>query len=53
MDEEQQQEWDQLSSSVGAGFLVRWDLYDRQSLERAIATDDGMSEEGESQPWQA
>jgi hypothetical protein len=53
VDDEQQQEWDQLSSSLGAGFLVRWDLYDRESLERAIATENTVAEEGKSQPWPA
>ena len=36
MDDEQRKEWDRLIRTLGAGFLVRWDQHDRDSLEAEV-----------------
>ncbi len=36
MDEEQRKDWDPLIRTLGAGFLVRWDQHDPESLEAEV-----------------
>ena len=36
MDDEQRKDWDRLTRTLGAGFLVRWDQHDPDSLEQEV-----------------
>jgi hypothetical protein len=36
VDDEQRKDWDRLIRTLGAGFLVRWDQHDPDSLEEEI-----------------
>ena len=36
MDDEQRKDWDRLIRTLGAGFLVRWDQHDPDSLEEEV-----------------
>lgn len=36
MDDEQRKDWDRLARTLGAGFLVRWDQHDPESLELEV-----------------
>ena len=46
MDHEQRKDWDRLIRTLGAGFLVRWDQHDPDSLEEEVGpmTSDRASE---------
>lgn len=36
MDDQQREDWERVISSLGAGFLVRWDQHDPESLEQEV-----------------
>jgi hypothetical protein len=36
VDEEQRKDWDRLIRTLGAGFLVRWNQHDPDSLEEEV-----------------
>jgi hypothetical protein len=36
VDDEQRKDWDRLIRTLGAGFLVRWDQHDPESLEEEV-----------------
>lgn len=36
MDDQRQEAWEQVSRSLGAGFLARWDRHDPEALEEAV-----------------
>jgi hypothetical protein len=36
VDDEQRKDWDRLIRTLGAGFLVRWDQHDPDSLEEEV-----------------
>ncbi len=36
MDDEQRDDWERVIRSLGAGFLVRWDQHDPESLEQEV-----------------
>lgn len=36
MDDEQRKDWDRLIRTLGAGYLVRWDQHDPESLEEEV-----------------
>ena len=36
MDNEQREDWERAIRSLGAGFLVRWDQHDPESLEQEV-----------------
>ena len=38
MDDEQRKDWDRLIRTLGAGFLVRWDQHDPDSLEEEVGS---------------
>ena len=46
MDDDQRRDWDRLIRTLGAGFLVRWDQHDPDSLEEEVGpmTSDRASE---------
>jgi hypothetical protein len=36
VDDRQQEAWEQVIRSLGAGFLARWDRHDPETLEEAV-----------------
>lgn len=36
MEDEQREDWERVTRSLGAGFLVRWDQHDPEALEHEV-----------------
>ena len=54
MDDEIRKDWDRLIRTLGAGFLVRWDQHDPDSLEEEVGPmTRGRAGEREREPEQA
>jgi hypothetical protein len=34
--QQRREDWEQAAYALGAGFLIRWDLHDRETLEEAV-----------------
>jgi hypothetical protein len=47
VDDEQRKDWDRLIRTLGAGYLVRWDQHDPDSLEEEVGPMTGERAERE------
>jgi hypothetical protein len=36
VDDQRREDWEQVTRSLGAGFLVRWELHDPEALEEEV-----------------
>lgn len=53
MEGEQREDWERVTRSLGAGFLVRWDQHDPEALEQEVGpmTRQRAEERGTEEPW--
>jgi hypothetical protein len=53
VEDEQREDWERVTRSLGAGFLVRWDQHDPEALEQEVGpmTRQRVGQRGAEEAW--